>query len=93
MEILDNITATVKDDLKVCIRKDSKLSIAAACFSFYAYQELKKQLTGICEVRFIFTSPTFVTEKTSTAQRSIFPISQESTVFMEQNLRSVFAMN
>ena len=72
MQILGNITATEKDDLKVCIRKDSKPSIAAACFSIYAYQELKKQLTGICEFRFIFTSPTFVTEKTLKAQREFY---------------------
>ena len=37
-------------------------SIAAACFSIYAYQELKKQLEEIAELRFIFTSPTFVQE-------------------------------
>ena len=49
MQILDNITTTIKDDLKVCIRKDSKLSIAAACFSIYAYQELKNQKRKICE--------------------------------------------
>ena len=29
----------------------------------YAYSELKKQLESIDEFRFIFTSPTFVTEK------------------------------
>ncbi|MGN0184693.1 MAG: hypothetical protein ACI4AL_06210, partial [Aristaeellaceae bacterium] len=42
----------------------SKLSIAAACFSIYAYQELKKQLESVEEIRFIFTSPTFIREKT-----------------------------
>lgn len=83
MQILDNITATVKDDLKVCIRKDSKLSIAAACFSIYAYQELKKQLTGIRELRFIFTSPTFVTEKASKAQREFYipRLSRERSIY------------
>ena len=44
MEIIDNINKTVKQDLQVGIHKGSKLSIAAACFSIYAYQELKKQL-------------------------------------------------
>ena len=44
--------------------------IAAAYFSIYAYQELKKQLEDIGEMRFIFTSPTFITEKTPKAQRS-----------------------
>ena len=67
MQIIDNINTTVKGDLQSLIRKKSKLSIAAACFSIYAYQELKKQLEGIDELRFIFTSPTFVTEKVSKA--------------------------
>lgn len=69
MQIIDNINKTVKDDLQVGIHKGSKMSVAAACLSIYAYQELKKQLDGIDELRFIFTSPTFVTEKASKAQR------------------------
>ena len=69
MQIIDNINKTVKDDLQLGIHKGSKMSVAAACFSIYAYQELKKQLDGIDELRFIFTSPTFVTEKASKAQR------------------------
>ena len=83
MQIIDNITITIKDDLKVCIRKDSKLSIAAACFSIYAYQELKKQLSGIRELRFIFTSPTFVTEKTPKAQREFYipRLSRERSIY------------
>jgi hypothetical protein len=55
MEIFDNVNKTVKDDLTVTIEKGSKLSIAAACFSMYAYRALKKQLDDIDELRFIFT--------------------------------------
>ena len=33
MEIFDNVTRIVKDDMSVEIKKGSKLSIAAACFS------------------------------------------------------------
>ena len=62
-EMLDNVNKTVKDDLTVSINKGDKLSIAAACFSIYAYQALKKQLDGINELRFIFTSPTFIKDK------------------------------
>ena len=47
MQIIDNINKTVKDDLQAGIHKGSKMSVAAACFSIYAYQELKKQLDGI----------------------------------------------
>ena len=35
MKILDNITNTVRDDLRVEIKKGSRVSIAAACFSMY----------------------------------------------------------
>ena len=42
MQIIDNINHIVKNDLQESIRTGSKLSIAAACFSIYAYQELKK---------------------------------------------------
>lgn len=72
MEIIDNVTKTLKDDLSANIAKGSKLSIAAACFSIYAYQALKKELSGIDELRFIFTSPTFTTEKTKKEKREFF---------------------
>ena len=53
MQVFDNVNKTVKDDLTVTIQKGSKLSVAAACFSIYAYQILKKQLDSIGELRFI----------------------------------------
>ena len=72
MELINNTSKTLKDDLSVEIKKGSKLSIAAACFSIYAFQELKKQLTSIEELRFIFTSPTFVAEKTKKEKREFY---------------------
>ena len=63
MELINNIEKTLRDDLSIEIKDKSKVSIAAACFSIYAFQELKKQLASIDELRFIFTSPTFITEK------------------------------
>ena len=63
MELLDNVNKTLKDDLGEAIKGGSKIAIAAAFFSIYAYQELKAELEGIDELRFIFTSPTFVTER------------------------------
>jgi len=72
MKILDNVTSTVKDDLAVTIKKGNKLSIAAACFSIYAYQALKKQLDGIAELRFIFTSPAFLQEKAPKTKREFY---------------------
>ena len=83
MQIINNIQTTIKGDLQTVIHKGSKLSIAAACFSIYAYQELKKQMEGIDELRFIFTSPTFVTEKTPKAQREFYipRISRERSLY------------
>lgn len=72
MKVIDNITQTVRDDLCESIHKGSKLSIAAACFSIYAYQELKKQLDSVEEIHFLFTSPTFVQEQTPKAKREFY---------------------
>jgi SNF2 family DNA or RNA helicase len=72
MEVFDNINKIVKDDLAVTIKKGSRLSIAAACFSIYAYQELKSQLDDIDELRFIFTSPAFVKEKVPKEKREFY---------------------
>ena len=72
MELINNTTKTLRDDLAVEIRKGSKLSIAASCFSIYAFQELKKELQGIDELRFIFTSPTFTTEKAKKEKREFY---------------------
>jgi len=86
LKILDNITSTVRDDLRVEIKKGSKVSIAAACFSMYAYKELKKQLESVDEFRFIFTSPTFVKEN------SIFPVFPVRPAYTVQSLKSSCAM-
>lgn len=72
MKIFDNIHDIVRDDMAVSMQKGSKVSVAAACFSMYAYQELKKQLEGVEEFRFIFTSPTFVTEKAEKQKREFY---------------------
>ena len=72
MKLIDNVNETLKDNLSIDIKQGSKLSIAAACFSIYAFQELKDELKGIDELRFIFTSPTFTTEKTKKEKREFY---------------------
>lgn len=72
MELIDNTSKTLRDDLEVEIKQGSKVSIAAACFSIYAFQELKKELEGIEELRFIFTSPTFTTERAKKEKREFY---------------------
>ena len=83
MKIIDQITTTVRDDMIQTIHKGSKVSIAAACFSIYAYQELKTQLESVEEIRFIFTSPTFVEEKTPKEKKEFYipRISRERSLY------------
>lgn len=72
VKIFDNINDIVRDDMVATINKGSKISIAAACFSIYAYKELKAQLEQIDECRFIFTAPTFIKEKTEKQKREFY---------------------
>ena len=83
MKLIDNIRCTLQDDLKEQLRSGSRLSIAASCFSIYAFQELKEALKDIKELRFIFTSPTFTTEKTPKQQREFYipRLNRERTVY------------
>ena len=72
MELINNINKTLRDDIVAQMKAGSRLSIAASCFSIYAFQELKEALKDIKELRFIFTSPTFTTEKTPKQQREFY---------------------
>ena len=83
MKVLDNINLTVKDELKNTIKKGSKISIAASCFSMYAYQELKKQLESVDKFRFIYTSPTFTAEKAQKEKREFYipRLNRESSLY------------
>ena len=68
----DNLNSKVVDDLKITLKQSSKVSIAAASFSIYAYEALKEELEAIEELRFIFTSPTFSKERASKEKREFF---------------------
>ena len=72
MELINNVNKTLRDDLMQQMKTGSRLSIAASCFSIYAFQELKAVLKDIKELRFIFTSPTFTTDKTPKQQREFY---------------------
>ena len=71
-DFFDNINTKVIDDLKVSIKAGSKLSIASACFSIYAFAELKEQLQNIDELRFIFTAPSFIKESETRQRREFY---------------------
>jgi ERCC4-related helicase len=83
MELINNINKTLREDIAAQMRSGSRLSIAASCFSIYAFQELKEALKDIKELRFIFTSPTFTTEKTPKQQREFYipRLNRERTVY------------
>jgi hypothetical protein len=63
LRIIDNINELLGDDLRSEIRPGSKLRIAASTFSIFAFEVLRKELEHIEELEFVFTSPSFVTEK------------------------------
>ena len=65
IDIFDNRTKLLGDDLKRELKQGSKVRIAASCFSMYAFDELKKELGQIEELQFLFTEPTFTKEKVS----------------------------
>ena len=72
MELIDNVHKTLRDDLKEVMHAESKVSVAAASFSIYAFQELRKELEKCDEFRFIFTAPTFITEKAQKEKREFY---------------------
>ncbi|MCE8525787.1 DEAD/DEAH box helicase family protein [Ruegeria pomeroyi] len=87
MKIIDNSTSLLGDELKANIGRGSKLRIAASCFSIYAYETLKSELSKIDSLQFIFTTPTFipseVTDKIRKERREFFipKGAQESSIY------------
>lgn len=79
----DNITQRVIDDLKATLQKGSKVSMAAASFSIYAFEALQKELEKIDELRFIFTSPTFNKERSKKQKREFYipKLNRERTLY------------
>lgn len=60
MKMIDGINELFGEDLKQGLKSKARLKIAASCFSIYAYEALKSELSRIECLQFIFTSPTFV---------------------------------
>lgn len=71
-KVINNISERVMDDLKTKLSKGSTMSVAAASFSIYAYEALKEELESVDELRFIFTSPTFIKDKAKKEKREFF---------------------
>ncbi len=94
MEIIDNIHKTWCADLSNTIKQGSKVSIAASCFSIYAFQEFKKTLEGIEELRFLFTSTTFISDKSDKQKREFYiPRLHRERSLQVQSLKSNYYAN
>lgn len=90
-KLINNINERVVDDLKERLSKGSRISIAAASFSIYAFEALKKELEDIDELRFIFTSPTFIKEnQRKRSANTTFPNSIGNANSMVRSLKSDF---
>lgn len=69
---INNTSERLVDDLKSRLSTQSRISIAAASFSIYAFEAMKAELEKVEKVRFIFTSPTFVADKTKKEKREFY---------------------
>ena len=65
MKFIENVSDLLGDDIRSEIAAGSKVRIAAATFSIFAFQALREELEQISELEFIFTSPSFVSEQVS----------------------------
>lgn len=83
---IDNRNIRLGDELKRELKPGSRVKMAAATFSMFAYQQLKDELENIEELKFIFTNPTFVTDETKTDFReyTIPKKNREQSIFGAQ---------
>lgn len=75
MESIDNKFKKLGDDLKNTIKPNSKIQICASIFSMYGFESLKKELSKIDNLKFIFANPTFVEEVSSKKESREFELS------------------
>ena len=75
MEVIDNKFKKLGDDLKNTIKPNSKIQICASIFSMYGFESLKKELSKIDNLKFIFVNPTFVEDVSSKKESREFELS------------------
>ncbi|MBD3250726.1 MAG: ATP-dependent helicase, partial [Candidatus Pacebacteria bacterium] len=75
MQIFNKKINKVGDDLKKVLKPGSKIDIAAAIFSIYGFESLKKELKQVKQLRFIFTDPTFIKAEKESRQKRKFAVS------------------
>ncbi len=71
-DFFDNRTRILKDELVNTVQVGDRVCVAAAVFSMYAYQELKEQLEGLDEFRFIYTSQAFTQQRPAREKREFY---------------------
>lgn len=71
MQLLDNINSLLGDDLKRSLKPHSRLMIAAASFSIYAYEALKRELENVDSLEFIFTQPAFIPDEATDSGKRV----------------------
>ena len=87
VEIIDNVNQRLGDDLRKVIRPGSKLCLAAATFSIYAFEALRQELEQLESLQFIFTTPGFgapeATDRVRRERREFFipKPGQESSLY------------
>ena len=69
IDIFDNRLRLLGDDIRAELKKGCKVRIAAACFSMYAFEVLKKELSGIAELNFLITEPAFLSKNNEAMQK------------------------
>lgn len=62
MELIDNKSKLLGDDLHREIKQGAKIKMVASYFSIYAFEALKEELSSVRELEFIFPTPTFVNQ-------------------------------
>ena len=75
MEVIDNKFKKLGDDLKNTIKPNSKIQICASIFSMYGFESLRKELSKIDNLKFIFANPTFVEDVSSKKESREFELS------------------
>lgn len=98
LKFFDNMHSLIVDDLKETITNKSKVQIAAACFSIYAFKELKKSLKNVDEFQFISTLPTFISNIEEKLKKEFYikRISREKSLYgteFEFKLRNELSQN
>lgn len=79
-KFFNNKTEKVGDDLKINIHKWSRLDVAAAIFSIYWFESLKKELGNIERLRFIFTDSAFLEKSNNSKFQRMFEIKSDNII-------------